>query len=246
MVKRLLLLLALSLPGSVFAAGGGAPLESAKVNVADTAALQRGAAYYVNNCLGCHSLEYVRYNRLAEDLDLTEKQVTENLMFTGERIHDTMTVAMPADDAASWFGRTPPDLSLVARSRGEDWIYTFLKSFYVDPSKPTGTNNTVLVGASMPHVLWEAQGLQRAVFREEVDEAGNPHTVFEGFEQVSPGSMSPEGFDRMIRDIVTFLSYSGEPMQLERQRLGVKVLLFLLVFFVLAFLLKKEIWKDVK
>jgi ubiquinol-cytochrome c reductase cytochrome c1 subunit len=247
MDKRLLLMMLLAVvPASGFAAGGGAPLDSANVNVADTAALQRGAAYYVNNCLGCHSLEYVRYNRLADDLGLTEDQVTENLMYTGERIHDTMTVAMPADDSSVWFGRTPPDLSLVARSRGEDWIYTFLKSFYVDPSKPTGANNTVLVGASMPHVLWEQQGLQRAIFHEEIDEAGNPHTEFEGFELVSAGSMSPEAFDRMIRDIVTFLSYAGEPMQLERQRLGVKVLLFLLVFFVLAFLLKKEIWKDVK
>lgn len=246
MLRRLTILLAGLLPGAVFAAGGGAALEDARVNVADTAALQRGAGYYVNNCLGCHSLEYVRYNRLGEDLGLTEAQVTENLMYTGERIHDTMTVAMSAADSAVWFGRTPPDLSLVARSRGEDWIYTFLKSFYADPSKATGTNNTVLEGASMPHVLWEAQGLQRAVYREEMDEAGNPHKVFQRFEQISPGTMSPEEYDRMIRDITTFLSYAGEPMQLERQQLGVRVLMFLLLFLIVAFLLKKEIWKDVK
>ena len=246
MLRRLVLLLIGFVPGGAFAAGGSAHLDEARVNVADTAALQRGAGYFVNNCLGCHSLEYVRYNRLGEDLGLTEDQVTENLMYTGERIHDTMTVAMSAEDSAVWFGRTPPDLSLVARSRGEDWIYTFLKSFYVDPSKPTGTNNTVLEGASMPHVLWEAQGMQRAVYREETDEAGNPHKVFERFEQVSPGTMSPEEYDRMIRDITTFLSYAGEPMQLERQQLGVRVLMFLLLFLILAFLLKKEIWKDVK
>jgi ubiquinol-cytochrome c reductase cytochrome c1 subunit len=152
---------------------------------------------------------------------------------------------MPAQDSANWFGRTPPDLSLIARSRGESWLYSFLKSFYLDPSKPTGTNNLVLTGASMPHVLWELQGVQRARFVQETDALGNVHEVFDGFEMVTPGSMDAQEYDTMVRDLVTFLSYIGEPVQLERRALGVKVILFLLLFLLFAVLLKKEIWKDV-
>ncbi len=247
MVKRLLFVTALlGLPAAAGAAGGGAALEHANVNVANEASLQRGSKYFVNYCLGCHSLKYVRYNQLADDLGLTEDQVIENLMFTGERIHDTMTVAMPANDAKRWFGQPPPDLSLTARARGEDWIYTFLKSFYRDPSKPTGTNNTVLAGASMPHVLWELQGIQEAVYRTETGPEGESHEVFEGFRLAEPGALSPEEYDGVVRDITAFLSWAGEPMQLERQSLGIKVLLFLVVFFVFAWLYYKELWKDVK
>ncbi|MEJ2515149.1 MAG: cytochrome c1 [Gammaproteobacteria bacterium] len=246
MVKRVLFAVAvLAMPGMAGAAGGG-DLEHANINVANEASLQRGARYFVNYCLGCHSLKYVRYNRLGEDLGLTEDQVIENLMFSGERIHDTMTIAMPADDAKRWFGQPPPDLSLTARSRGEDWIYTFLKSFYRDPSKPTGTNNRVLAGASMPHVLWELQGVQEAIYRTETGPEGETHEVFEGFELAEPGALPPEEYDAVVRDITTFLSWAGEPMQLERQSLGIKVLLFLVVFFVFAWLYYKELWKDVK
>lgn len=246
MARRILLLALLALgPGLAAAAGPAADLQQANVNVANEAALQRGAKYFVNYCLGCHSLQYVRYNRLGQDLGLTEDQLVENIMFTGERPHDTMTVAMPGNDAKRWFGLAPPDLSLTARARGEDWIYTFLKSFYLDPSKPTGTNNRVLAGASMPHVLWELQGVQKAVYRTETSH-GATHEVFEGFELVQPGALSAEEFDQVARDITTFLSWAGEPMQLERQRLGIKVLLFLVVFFVFAFLYYKEVWKDVK
>jgi cytochrome c1 len=143
------------------------PLQPAGVDVGDQASLQRGAALYVNYCLGCHSLQYVRYNTLAQGLGLTEEQVADNLQFTGERPHDPMRIAMPASDAAGWFGLAPPDLSLIARARGSDWVYTFLKSFYRDPtSRTTGANNTVLEGAAMPHVLWELQGVQEAVYRE--------------------------------------------------------------------------------
>ena len=232
-------------PGLVCAAGGSQFIQQANIDVSNQASLQRGAKYFVNNCLGCHSAQYVRYNRLAEDLGLTEAQVVENLMFTGERIHDTMSIAMPANDAATWFGQAPPDLSLTARSRGADWIYSFLKSFYLDPSKPTGVNNLVLQGASMPHVLWEQQGLQRAVFVEEVDAAGNPHEVFKGFEMEQPGTLTPEEYDAKVRDITAFLSWAAEPVQLERRSLGIKVILFMVVLMIFAILLKKEIWKSV-
>lgn len=244
--NALLLTLILALgPTVAGAAGGAAHIEHVKVDIGNQAALQRGAKYFVNYCLGCHSAKYVRYNRLAEDLGLTESQLTENLMFTGERPFDTMDNAIPDGDSAVWFGRTPPDLSLVARSRGEDWIYSFLKAYYLDPSKPTGVNNLVLAGASMPHVLWEQQGLQRAVFRQEVDEQGYAHEEFVGFETVISGALSAEEYDRMIQDLVTFLSYIGEPIQLERRSLGIKVILFLVVFLLFAYFLKKEIWKDV-
>jgi ubiquinol-cytochrome c reductase cytochrome c1 subunit len=232
-------------PGVVSAAGGSQFIQHANIDVGNQASLQRGAKYFVNYCLGCHSAQYVRYNRLGEDLGLDESQVIENLMFTGERPHDTMSIAMPANDAANWFGQAPPDLSLTARSRGPDWIYSFLKSFYLDPGKPTGVNNLVLQGASMPHVLWEQQGLQRAVFTEQVDEAGYSHEVFDGFVMERPGTLTPEEYDLMIRDITAFLSYVAEPVQLERRSLGIKVILFLVVFLIFAILLKKEIWKTV-
>jgi len=245
MVRKGALLVLLLCPGLVAAAGGGGHLERVDVDISNQAALQRGAKYFVNYCLGCHSAKYVRYNRLAEDLGLTETQLVENLMFTGERPFDTMDNSIPDSDSAVWFGRTPPDLSLAARSRGDDWIYSFLKSFYVDPSKPTGVNNLVLAGASMPHVLWEQQGLQRAVFRQEIDEQGFSHETFVGFETAVPGALSAAEYERMVRDLVTFLSYIGEPIQLERRSLGIKVILFLVVFLLFAYFLKKEIWKDV-
>lgn len=232
-------------PGLATAAGGDQFIQRANVDVSNQASLQRGAKYFVNYCLGCHSAQYVRYNRLGEDLGLTEAQVIENLMFTGERPHDTMAISMPVDDAETWFGQAPPDLSLTARSRGTDWIYSFLKSFYLDPSKPTGVNNLVLQGASMPHVLWKQQGFQRAVFTEHLDDAGNPKEVFEGFEIERPGALTAEEYDAMITDITAFLSYVAEPVQLERRSLGIKVILFFLVFMLLAILLKKEIWKKV-
>ena len=245
MGRKLIICWLALMPGLASAAGGAGHLQPVDVDISNEAALQRGSKYFVNYCLGCHSAQYVRYNRLALDLGLTEEQLTDNLMFTGERPFDTMDISMPAQEASNWFGRTPPDLSLVARARGESWIYSFLKSFYLDPSKPTGANNLVLSGASMPHVLWELQGTQRAIFREEIDSQGNPHEVFDRFEVVSPGSMDATQYDTMVRDLVTFLSYIGEPVQLERRALGVKVILFLLVFLLFAILLKKEIWKDV-
>lgn len=211
-------------------------------DVADTESLQRGAKYFVNYCLGCHSAQYVRYNRVAEDLGISEEDLTENLMFTGERPFDTMTNAMRAEDAERWFGVVPPDMSLLARSSGTDYIYSFLRAFYASPDRPTGVDNVVLPGTAMPHVLWELQGVPSAVFSE--DENGNEH--FERFEPGMPGQLSTEEYDVVVRDIVNFLDYISEPMQLERQALGIRVIAFLFIFLVLAYMLKKEIWSDVE
>jgi ubiquinol-cytochrome c reductase cytochrome c1 subunit len=235
------LVLGLGFAGSA-AAQHEAALDEANNNVANTASLQRGAKYFVNYCLGCHSAQYVRYNRVAEDLQISEQQLTDNLMFTGERPFDTMAIAMRPADAERWFGITPPDLSLIARSRGTDYIYTFLRSFYADASSPTGVDNVVLPGTAMPHALWELQGTQRAVFA--TDEHGAE--AFERFELARPGQLGIEEFDNVVRDIVNFLDYIGEPIKRERQQLGIRVIGFLLVFLLIAYMLKKEIWKDVK
>jgi ubiquinol-cytochrome c reductase cytochrome c1 subunit len=224
-----------------------ATLQSARNDVGNVASLQRGARNFVNYCSGCHSAKYVRYSRLAEDLQLSESQVTENLMFSGERIHDTMKIAMRPEDAGHWFGVPPPDLTLIARSRGPDYVYSFLKSFYVDRSRPTGMNNLMLPGTAMPHVLWELQGLQQAVYDGESDaEHTTVHKKFKEFELAKQGSLSPQEYDQFVRDTVNFLDYIAEPMQLERRNLGMRVLAFLLVFFLFAYFLKKEFWKDVK
>lgn len=244
----LTLLLGASWTGAAVAASaGGDAIQHANNDVANTASLQRGARNFVNYCLGCHSARYVRYSRLAADLGLTEAQVIENLMFTGDAIHDTMQNTLPQEAAARWFGTAPPDLTLIARSRGTDYVYSFLKSFYIDPKRPTGVNNLVLPGTSMPHVLWELQGLQQAVYDGESDPAHDAvHKKFKGFELAQPGLLSPAEYDQFVLDIVNFLDYIGEPMQLQRRSLGFYVLAFLLVFFLFAYFLKKEYWKDVK
>ena len=221
---------------------GGLHMDPANTDVGDTAALQRGAKYFVNYCLGCHSAQYVRYNRLGTDLGLTEAQLVENIMFTGERPFDTMTNAMNPVDAARWFGVAPPDLSLIARSRGTDFLYNFLRGFYRDDSALSGSNNLWLANTAMPHVLWELQGTRDAVFIEP-EEFGLP--IFEHFEPVSPGTLSEEEYDELVRDIVTFLDYIGEPMQLERRALGVRVIGFLLIFLLISYMLKREVWRDV-
>jgi len=239
--------LALAGTSGASASEAGATLEHAGNDVANVASLQRGARNFVNYCMGCHSARYVRYSRLAKDLGLTEQQVIENLMFTGERIHDTMRAALRVEDAERWFGREPPDMSLIARSRGTDRIYTFLKSFYVDPSRPTGVNNMVAPQTAMPHVLWELQGLQHAVYDGESDPAqAAVHRKFKGFELAQKGKLTPEEYDQFVRDTVNFIDYIGEPIQLKRRELGFRVLSFLVVFFLFAYFLKKEYWKDVK
>lgn len=240
MKKLIVVLLLAAAPVLGFAAGGGAHLDDANIDVSDQASLQRGARIFVNYCLSCHSAQYQRYNRTAKDLGLTEEEVKENLMFTTDKFGDTMTIAMSSVDAEAWFGVAPPDLSVIARARGVDWLYTYLRSFYIDESRPFGVNNIVFPDVGMPHVLWELQGMRKAVFTEH-----DGHTVFEKFEQVTPGTMSTAEFDFAMSDLTAFLSYIGEPIQTERKRIGVWVLSFIAVFFVLAYLLKKEYWKDV-
>ncbi|MGD2119964.1 MAG: cytochrome c1 [Chromatiales bacterium] len=248
-MKKLISIILLSvMPALGLAAGGGAHLDAANIDLADEAAMQRGAKYFVNYCMGCHSAKYVRYEKVAEAAGLTADEVKDNLMFTDKgKIGDQMISSMAGSDAERWFGTAIPDLTLTARLKhgGGDWIYTYLRSFYVDESRPTGVNNIVFPDVGMPHVLWELQGMQKAKFKVETDSEGNSHKVFEGFEQVSAGSMTPEEYDNMARDLTTFMVWAAEPMKLERQRLGIWVMLFLVVFFVVAYLLKKEYWKDI-
>ena len=245
MKKLIVAFLLAAVPLLGLAAGGGAHLDKANIDLSDQASLQRGAKLFVNYCLSCHSAKYQRYNRMAKDLGLTEEEVKENLMFTTDKIGDTMEIAMAEEDAAVWFGTAPPDLSVITRARGVDWVYTYLRSFYLDPSRPLGVNNIVFPDVGMPHVLWELQGWQEAKFDIVTDEQGNQHEEFAGFELVKTGSMSPDEYDGAMRDLVNFLTYVGEPGQMARQSLGWKVLLFLAVFFVIALLLKKEYWKDI-
>lgn len=231
------------LSANAFAAGSGVGLDSARNDPDDKASLQRGARNFMNYCSGCHSAKYVRYNRISSGLDLSEAQVMENLMFNAERSFETIQSSMPIADAMRWFGQAPPDMSLMARSKGTDYIYNFLRGFYLDPDSPTGVDNLYLAGTSMPHVLWELQGFQRAVFVEGESKAEGE--VFQGFDHATTGTMSADEFDVFVRDTVNFLEYISEPIRSTRRALGVWVLAFLAFFLVLAWLLEKEIWKDI-
>lgn len=224
-----------------FASEGGGLLQSG-TDIGDRASLQRGAKLYMNYCSGCHSLKYLRYSRIASDLGLTEDEVMNNLNFTGAKFGEQIQVSLTEDHAKQWFGKMPPDLSVIARVRGSDWIYTYLKSFYQDPSRPLGWNNTVFPNASMPNPLWEMQGLQRPVYGKK-DAAGD--APVEHLELAQPGTQNEAEFNQTVRDITTFLEYAGEPAALKRQSLGVWVILFLAFFTFLAWLMKKEYWKDV-
>ena len=205
-------------------------------SVADLASLQRGAKEFLNYCNGCHSLKYMRYSRLGQDLEIPPDVLQQDLVPANRKASDYITSPMPPADAEAWFGKAPPDLSLMARERGTDYLYQFLMTFFVDPSRPTGANNLRLPATSMPAVLSEVEGLKRAVFKNQ---------VFDHFEPLAAGSMSREQYEGLVRDIVNFLDYVGEPAQVHRRALGVWVVLFLLVFTWLAWLLKKEYWKDV-
>lgn len=236
--------------GAAMAAGGGAKLDAANNDVGNTASLQRGAAYFMNYCSGCHSAEYVRYNTLGDALGLSDEQLEQNLMFNAERTFETINVSMKRDDATNWLGAVPPDMSLIARSKGVDHIYSFLRGYYVDEKSRTGWNNTVVKNVSMPHVLWELEGLKAKAESHADDAAGGEdgHSAADTpeFEVIEAGTMSAEDYDQFVRDIVNFLDFISEPMQLERTRIGIWIMAFLVVFFILSLLLKKEIWKDVK
>lgn len=245
MKKLIIAFVMAALPAFAMAAGGGVHLDKAPVNLHDQASLQRGAKLFVNYCLSCHSANYMRYNRMGKDLGLTDEQVKDNLMFAAEKVGEQMTIAMPVKDAKLWFGNPPPDLTVIARARGADWLYTYMRTFYIDEKRPFGVNNAVFKDVGMPHVLWELQGMQKAVLQTTKDHDGNEHTTITGYEIVKPGKMSPAEYDQAAGDLVNFMVYMGEPVQLERQALGIKVLIFLAFFFVLAYLLKKEYWKDI-
>lgn len=242
-MMRILAILALSMTSlASWAAGGSENLQQSGANVHDIASVQRGAKLFANYCHSCHSAEYMRYQRLAQDLEMSEQQVEEYLIFSEAGITDYMKAAMPAE-SAEWMGKKPPDLSLTARSRGADWIYTFLKGFYMTPE---GWNNTLLANASMPHVLWELQGIQRPVMESYTDEAGQQHSQIKELRLDQAGSMSPAEYDTAMRDITAFMIYLGEPSIIMREQIGIWVLLFLVVFTFLAYLLYKEFWRDIK
>ena len=246
-MKKLIFGFLLTLAPAVAMSSTAVHLDSANIDLSDKASLQNGARYYFNYCAGCHSLQYMRYNRMAAGLGLTEQEVMDNLMFVPSKIGNPIVNAMDKQASAGWFGVAPPDLSLITRAKknGTDWLYTYLRSFYVDPSRPFGVNNIVFPDVGMPHVLWDLQGMQEAKFDIVTDEQGHEHKTFAGFDLATPGTLSVDEYDAAARDLVAFLTYVGEPGQLERQRLGIYVLLFLAVFFVVAYLLKKEYWKDV-
>jgi ubiquinol-cytochrome c reductase cytochrome c1 subunit len=226
-------------------AAGGAALEHADIELGNIASLQRGARNFMNYCSGCHSAKYVRFSTIGRDLELSDEQLSENLMFSADKTFETIKVSMPGQAAERWFGVAPPDLSLIGRAKGADYVYSFLKGFYVQEESPTGVDNTVLAGTSMPHVLWELQGYQKAVFSEHTED-GVTSRHFEGFEPLTEGALDAKGYDEFVRDTVNFLVYIAEPIRSERRTLGVWVLIYLIFFWIIAVMLKKQIWKDVK
>ena len=236
-----------------WAAGGGPiyPDDDISIDWSDKASMQRGAALFANYCLSCHSAGYARYNRVGKDLGISDELMSENLIFTtdkyGERtkVGSLMKTTMTTEYAEQAFGTVPPDLSLVARSRGTHWLYNYLRGFYIDESRPMGVNNGVFPAVGMPHVLAELEGLKQAKKEMQDDGYGGQHEVIVGFEQVSEGSMSPQEFDQAMKDLVAFLDYLAEPYKQTRKNVGTGVLIFLFFFLILTYLLKKEYWKDV-
>ena len=246
MIKRLLLIALALMPAGLALAqeGGEIALRHAGTDITDIKSLQRGARDFMNYCSGCHSLTYLRYNRMAADLKIPESELAANLMFTTDKTFETINSAMPKD-SEGWFGKPPPDLSLIARERGVDYLYSYQKGFYVDRARMWGVNNLYLPGVAMPHVLASLSGLQEPVYKNEPDSAGNAHMVLVDVKLTAPGALSEQEYDVFCRDIANFLDYAGEPVKAKRQSLGVFVTLFLLAGFVFAYLLKKEYWKDV-
>jgi len=236
-MKKILFLVSLLASTMVFASSG-LHLDKAPTNLSDQQSLQRGAKTFVNYCLSCHSAQAMRYNRL-QDIGLTEQQIKDNLIFTDAKVGDTMTNSMSKKDAKVWFGAPPPDLSVIARFRGVDWLYTYLRGFYRDETRPTGWNNVAFDKVGMPHVLNELQGEQVL----HVEKHGEHET--QKLVLAKPGKMTPVEYDGMVADLVNYLDYMGEPAKAKRMTLGIYVLLFLGIFFVPAYYLKKEYWKDI-
>ena len=246
--KRLLVSLLFVSLGAA-ASGPELKLDRAPDKTHDAAALQNGARLFVNYCLNCHGASYMRYNRL-HDLGLTDQQIKENLLFTADKVGEPMKVAMRREDAKAWFGVAPPDLSVIARSRasefgsGADWLYTYLRSFYRDPNRPTGWNNLIFENVGMPHVLWELQGEQVAHV-EKVKDAHGEEVEHKTLELAKPGRLSKDDYDSAVADLVSFLVYMGEPVAETRKQLGIWVLIVLAILFGLSYALKKNYWQDV-
>ena len=246
MLKRLLLIGAFILPaGAALAQEADFPLQHAGTNINDIQSLQRGARDFMNYCSGCHSLQYLRYNRIGKDLRIPPADMSADLMFTSQKPFDHVVSAMPAADSVVWFGKQPPDLTLEARYQGVDYIYSFLKGFYADKSRVWGVNNLYYPSVAMPFVLAPLQGVQKPVYKSVTDSSGQTRMELIGVEPMTPGSMTPEQYDRFVRDIANFLDYAAEPIKAQRESMGIFVTLFLLVFFAFAYMLKKEYWKDV-
>jgi len=248
LVKNTVLLITLLAPGYVLAAGGSALLyKTPKIDETDKAAIQRGARVFINYCLTCHSAEYMRYKRVADDLGISEEIMKKNLMNPVDKFHDGMTVAIEDDDAKRWFGVPPPDLSVIARARGRDWLYNYFMTFYRDDSSPIGVNNATFKDVAMPHVLWELQGWQEPIYDDSTAEgdAATEEKRIVGMKLVEPGKLSPKEYRQTVRDLVTYMVYMGEPAELQRHRIGFWVLAFLFVFLMISYALKREYWKDV-
>jgi ubiquinol-cytochrome c reductase cytochrome c1 subunit len=252
-MKRIIafLLAALAFSGAAVAAAGGAPLDRfPKERVTDMAALQNGAKLFVNYCLNCHAAAFMRYNRL-RDIGLSEDQIKKNLLFSTEKVGDLMTVSADPKQSKEWFGAVPPDLSVIARSRasaqgsGADYLYTYMRTFYRDETKATGWNNLAFPNVAMPHVLWELSGERKPLF-DTKEEHGHKVQVFKGWQQVTPGTMTPLQYDQAMADLVGYMQWMAEPAQNTRVRVGVWVLLFLLMFTFIAWRLNASFWKDIK
>jgi ubiquinol-cytochrome c reductase cytochrome c1 subunit len=244
-LRSFLVAAALAASTSAFAGGGSnVPLDKAPINLNDQASLQRGARNFVNYCMNCHSAQFMRYSHLTQ-IGLTEEQIKANLMFGTDKIGDTMTTALDPKDAKEWFGGVPPDLTLVTRVRGSDWVYSFLRAFYRDDSTPTGWNNEVFKNVGMPHILHDLQGTQRLNKVGEKMDHGKPQPVMK-LEMDRPGTMSAKEYDLFVRDLVNYMTYMGEPAAAKSRQLGIIVLLFLVLAFFAALWLKHEYWKDVR
>ncbi|MEE8233826.1 MAG: cytochrome c1 [Gammaproteobacteria bacterium] len=246
-MKRTIFLFVVALvwPSTGSATSEGHHLYKADVDISDKASLQRGARTFVNYCMGCHSAAYMRYNRMGDDLGIEESILQSNLMFGTDKSGDTMTIAMQKEDAEKFFGTAAPDLSVNARSRGADWLFTYLMTFYRDDSRPFGVNNLAFKDVAMPHVLWELQGIQKPVYKMVQKDDGSQREVIDHLELETPGLLDSDGYKSTVNDLVNFLVYVGEPAQIQRKKTGVIVILYLLVLLVIVYLLKKEYWKDI-
>ena len=254
MIRTLIIIVGLMLPTLTWSAGGGHTFPNDKIEIDwdDKASMQRGARTFVNYCLSCHSAAYSRFNRVGADLEISDDLVRENLIFTTDinghktKVGELMKTTMTTEYAEQAFGTVPPDLSLTARSRGVNWLYNYLRGFYVDDTRAgLGMNNGVFDNVGMPHVLIELQGHQKPRYKTQIDSHGNESEIIIGFETIKPGSMSKSEYDQTIYDLVAFLDYLAEPYKQTRKNVGTGVIIFLFVFLILAYALKKEYWKDV-